>query len=115
VLPVNEGQPADGDRLPGRVEEALERLDRLIADFENDPDPSIQLMAAELLQAVDTVHRAGLGQLARYLSQADASLVQRALADPQVRLLFELYDLLPAESSGFIPLDEITTLAGGRP
>jgi hypothetical protein len=120
VPPASNGQPErldlpDGDGLPDRVEAALDRLDRLIADFENDPDPSIQLMAAELLQAVDTVHRTGLQRFAGLLSRADPELVRSALADPTVRLLFELYDLLPSESSGFIPLDEIANLAGDRP
>ena len=121
MSPASNGQPEHLDRtdggaaLPGRVEAALDRLDRLIADFENDPDPSVQLMAAELLQAVDTVHRAGLQRIAGLLSQADPSLVRRALDDPLARLLFELYDLLPTESSGFIPLEEVTNLPGGRP
>ena len=85
----------------------MERLHELIAAFESDPDEGIQEMATELLQIVDTIHRAGDTRLAAYLAEGGDHLRERALADPPVRLLFELYDLLPDRSDGFIPLDEV--------
>lgn len=100
-------------RLDPAIEAALERLDELIAAFESDPDEGIQEMATELLQSVDAIHRAGLSRLASYLAAAGPGPLERALADPAARLLFELYDLLPPGEPGFIPLDEVAGVAEG--
>lgn len=89
---------------------AVEQLDEMVAAFESDPDPTVRERAITLLQAVDAVHRPGLARLAAYLDAAGPGLRERALADPAVRLLFELYELLPAEPAlppGFVPLSEI--------
>lgn len=93
--------------LDPELEAALERIDELVEAFEMDPDEGIREMATELLQSVDTVHRAGVARLAAHLAEAGPGAVQRALADPPVRLLFELYDLLPDTQPGFIPLDDL--------
>ena len=94
--------------LDPEIEAALERIDELVEAFEMDPDEGIQEMATELLQSVDTIHRAGVARLAAHLAGAGPAAVQRALADPPVRLLFELYDLLPEAQPGFIPLDDLS-------
>ena len=106
---------------PNALELAVQRLDEMIESFEEDPEPTVRERAITLLQAVDAVHRPGLARLAAYLDAAGPVLRERALADPTIRLLFELYELLPAEPTqtvrpaGFVPLSEIrVTRASGR-
>ena len=101
--------------LDPEIGAAMERLDELIAAFESDPDEGIQEMATELLQSVDTLHRTGVTRLASYLAEVGGDVRERALADPAVRLLFELYDLLPDHSNGFIPLDEVAGVSEESP
>lgn len=92
------------------LELAIQQLDELVESFEQDPEPTVRERAITLLQAVDAVHRPGLKLLAAYLDAAGPGLRDRALADPAVRLLFELYELLPTEPApppGFVPLSEV--------
>ena len=105
---------SDEGALDPAVSAALERIEELLDAFEMDPDEGIREMAVELLQSIDTVHRAGITRLAEYLHSAGEPIRQRALADPSVRLLFELYDLVPEPSSGFISLDQIETIERER-
>src|ERR687886_382252 len=79
------------DGLPPQVAGALERLDDLVQSFEQHPAPVVRQGAVDLLQCVDAIHRAGLRRLAQVLKAAE--LLERALAHPEVRLLFDLYDL----------------------
>jgi hypothetical protein len=104
----------------GLLEQAVTMLDEMVESFENDPEPTVRERAITLLQAVDAVHRPGLARLAEYLDGADPGLRERALADPAIRLLFELYELLPPEPApppGFVPLSEIRIkrASGARP
>jgi hypothetical protein len=106
--------------LPNALELAVQRLDEMVESFEQDPEPTVRERAITLLQAVDAVHRPGLSRLAAYLDAAGPVLRERALADPAVRLLFELYELLPTEPApppGFVPLSEIRVkrASGARP
>lgn len=99
-----------GPDLPSALDLAVERLNELVESFEDDPEPTVRERAITLLQAVDAVHRPGLTRLAAYLDAAGPGLRERALADPAVRLLFELYELLPPEPApppGFVPLSEV--------
>jgi hypothetical protein len=109
--------------LPPDLAAALHRLDDLVQRFEAHPDPAVQACAFELLQCVDAVHRAGIGRLAGLL--AEAGLAERALADPAVALLLELYGLAgdrepaetaprptPAPPPGFVPLSSINLRRG---
>lgn len=105
---------------PGTLELAVRQLDELVESFEQDPEPTIRERAITLLQAVDAVHRPGIARLAAYLDAAGPGLRERALADPAIRLLFELYELLPAEPAappGFVPLSEVRVrrASGSRP
>ena len=109
----------DAAALEPTLAEQVERLDRLVQAFEEHPHPTTREQAVELLQAVDAVHRAGLTRLARGLDELGA-VGQRVLADPAVRLLLELYDLLPPEESstmniGFVPLSAVRINTGARP
>ena len=95
---------------PDTLNLAVKRLDELVASFEQDADEVVRERVITLLQAVDAVHRPGLTRLASYLDAAGPGLREQALADPAVRLLFELYELLPPEPApppGFLPLTEI--------
>src|SRR5687767_10327818 len=67
--------------LDPSLTEAMQRLDELIDAFETDPDEGIQEMATELLQSIDTVHRAGLVRLAELLGQCDDSIREQARTD----------------------------------
>ncbi len=77
--------------LPERLADELDRLTDMIAAFESDPDEALQARVFELLQSIDHVHRAGLRRLGELLKVA--GLQARALDDPEVKLLFDLYDL----------------------
>lgn len=77
--------------LSAELAAAAERLDDLVKRFEAHPDPAVQERVFELLQCIDTVHRAGLRSLNALLKTA--GLQRRAIDDPEVRLLFDLYDL----------------------
>jgi nitrite reductase/ring-hydroxylating ferredoxin subunit len=81
----------DAVELPSDVAEAINRLDELVKRFEKHPDPAVQEQVFELLQCIDTMHRAGLRSLNELLKTA--GLQRRAVEDPEVRLLFDLYDL----------------------
>ena len=82
--------PTDGE-LPPELADAVARLDELVKRFEEHPDPAVKDRVFELLSCVDTVHRAGLRRLHELIEVA--GLEKRALDDPEIRLLFELYDL----------------------
>jgi hypothetical protein len=109
-------QPEPSDTL----EMAVQQLDEMVEAVEQDPEPTVRERAITLLQAVDAVHRPGIARLAAYLDAAGPGLRERALADPAIRLLFELYELLPAEPApppGFVPLSGIRVkrTSGSRP
>ncbi|GAC1320318.1 MAG: hypothetical protein NVSMB2_16170 [Chloroflexota bacterium] len=79
------------DALPREVVMAVERLDYLVKRFEEHPEPAVRDLVFELLSSVDTIHRLGLRRLNELLKVA--GLQKRATDDPEVRLLFDLYDL----------------------
>lgn len=95
---------------PTTLEMAVQQLVEMVESFEQDPEPKVCERAITLLQAVDAVYRPGLARLATYLDVAGPGLRERTLGDPAIRLLLELYELLPAEPTpppGFVPLSEI--------
>lgn len=77
--------------LPPDAAAAAAQLDELIGLFEQHPDPAVQERVVALLRCVDRLHRGGLRRLAELLRLS--GLEQPALADPEVRLLFDLYEL----------------------
>ena len=79
------------DELPSEVATAVARLDYLVKRFEEHPEPAVKDLVFELLSCVDAIHRIGLRRLNELLKVA--GLQQRAVDDPEVRLLFDLYDL----------------------
>ena len=77
--------------MPARIAEAAGRLVDLSTALGEHPDPAVAGQVTELLRAIDVLHRAGLRRLGGLLRKA--GLERRALEDPEVGLLFELYDL----------------------
>ncbi len=77
--------------------EIVHHVDALVQMFENHPAPEVREKVLELLQAVDALHRAGLVRLAHFL-QEHGALIDQAAADPVVRNLFLLYDLIPPDA-----------------
>lgn len=68
---------------------ALERIDGLVRLFEEHPDANVQEPVFDLLRSVDALHRAPLQRLRDFLD--NHGLLADALADPDVALLFDLY------------------------
>ncbi|MDP9311832.1 MAG: NifU family protein [Chloroflexota bacterium] len=89
---------ADQGGAEAEFQVAAQQLDALVRAFETIPFPEVREMAFDLLQAVDTLHRAGLGRLAALLhAQGQAQLLERAAQDPLIHALFLLYDLVPSD------------------
>ncbi len=76
--------------LPPEVDDALGRLDDLVRMIEEHPDATVHETVLEMLRAVDAIHRPGLQHL-RALLEARA-LLDDAVRDPHVGLLFGLYE-----------------------
>ena len=79
------------DPLPPEITDAVDRIADLVAGFEAETDEDLQARVFELLRSIDLVHRAGLHRLDELLKAA--GLQARAIDDPEVKLLFDLYDL----------------------
>jgi Fe-S cluster biogenesis protein NfuA/nitrite reductase/ring-hydroxylating ferredoxin subunit len=79
------------DALPPEIDAAVDRIGELVAGFEGESDEDLQGRVFDLLRSIDTVHRAGLRRLDELLKAA--GLQARAIDDPEVKLLFDLYDL----------------------
>lgn len=83
---------ADDDR------DLLLEAERLIAALEAHPDAAVRRQLDALLQAIDAVHRAGLGHLVDAIrAMAGDAFVNRLVADPAIRLLLMSYDLVPID------------------
>ncbi len=77
------------DAPPPHVAAALHQLDDLIQMFARHPDEGVQEGLVAVLRAVDVLHRGALQRLGAFLDER--SLLNEALADPHVALLFGLY------------------------
>lgn len=77
------------DELPPEVAAALQQLDHLMQMFTQHPDEDVQDAVIALLRAVDVLHRGGLHRLGELLHAR--SVIDEALADPHIALLFALY------------------------
>jgi nitrite reductase/ring-hydroxylating ferredoxin subunit len=84
------------------------RVAELVRQFETEADPAVREQVFELLGHVDHLHRTAVWRLFELTTELGGKgLVDRVAADPAVRTLFMLYDLIPAE-----PLRPV---AGGAP
>jgi Fe-S cluster biogenesis protein NfuA len=76
--------------LPPEVATALHRLDDLVRIVEHHPDEELQELVADMLRAVDLLHRGALRRLSALLDTHD--LGSEARDDAHVALLLDLYD-----------------------
>ena len=106
----------DGRLTEGEFQAVGRHLDDLVREFERLPFPEVRDKVFELLQTVDALHRSGLNRLVDVLREHDGgALLERSIADPIVRTLLVLYDLVPEPApiavapgrGSFIPLERI--------
>ena len=73
---------------------ALDRLERIIGTFENEPDIAVRERVIELLEAVDAVHRPLVWRVGEQVHSARPELFEHLLEDPIASVLFEMYGLV---------------------
>lgn len=106
--------------------DVISEVDALIAGLQRHPDPETRAQVEALLGGLDALHREGLGRLIAALHAGGAGGVveDAARADPVIRVLLGIYDLvpleLPSESAeaasgampagvtGFVPIERLT-------
>ncbi len=79
----------DDAALPPEVADALGQLDDLLQMFAQHRDEGVQHAVIAMLRAVDVLHRGALRRLGAFLDAR--RLLEEALSDPHVALLFGLY------------------------
>jgi nitrite reductase/ring-hydroxylating ferredoxin subunit/Fe-S cluster biogenesis protein NfuA len=99
------------------VEETLAdiavRLDSLVQSFEQHPSDEVRQAALEMLGLVDALHREGMNRIAELLWTGSPAVLEKALHDPAINMLFQLYDVAPGEPE---PREQVeVALAGVRP
>src|SRR5688572_4566590 len=79
------------------VEETLAdialRLDNLVQSFEQHPSEEVRQKALEMLSLVDALHREGMNRIAELLWTGSPAVLEKALHDPAINILLQLYDL----------------------
>ncbi len=79
------------------------RLEELVKEFEVLPYPQVQEKVFELLQSIDTLHRAGLTRLVELLqAEGQGEIFGQVTQDPVVQTLFQLYDLASLEPHEYV-------------
>lgn len=76
------------------LETSLQRLERIIGSFENDPDVAVRERVTELLEQVDAVHRELVWRVGQQVHASDPELFEALLQDPVASVLFEMYGLV---------------------
>lgn len=77
------------------LEQALLRLDRIIASAEADPDPAFRERVAELLDTIDAVHRRLVWRVGELVHASSPELFEKGLLRDEIAsLLFEMYGLV---------------------
>lgn len=92
------------------LESDLERLERIIGSFENEPDPAVRERAIELIESVDAVHRQLVWAVGRAVHANSPELFESLLEDPVASVLFEMYGLVAPSRKE--PADTPTMLMG---
>lgn len=84
-----------------KSDDAVERLQALLAALEGVSDPTAKLAARELVQVALDLHRSGLTDLVALVREAGSqpadTLLPRFAANPRVRSLLLLHDLHPQD------------------
>ncbi len=95
---------------------ALDRLDRIIGTFENEPEVAVRERVLELLEAVDAVHRQLVWRVGEQVHSARPELFERLLEDPIASVLFEMYGLVSPKrrqaESGDPPEEAVSAFIG---
>jgi len=73
------------------------RLDSLIQGFEQHPIEQVREQALEMLGLVDALHREGINRMVELLWTGSPAVLEKALHDPAINMLLQLYDLAPGE------------------
>lgn len=73
------------------------RLDSLVQGFEQHPNEEVRQRALEMLALVDALHRDGIYHLVEILWTGSPTVLAKALEDPAINVLLQLYDLAPGE------------------
>lgn len=87
------GRP--GFRTREEWEELLGYAGALIESLEEIEDEALRARIFECLQAIDSVHREAITRLVGLFKDG---VLEQVIADPAIRTLMEMYDLLPATS-----------------
>jgi hypothetical protein len=105
------------------IEEHAEQLLALVRELEQHEDEQTRNKVHDLLEHVDHLHRSCVWRLFELMTELGGKgLVDRVAQDPAVKMLFMLYDLIPADplmpleadvrvaqpsAGGFIPLRSV--------
>jgi nitrite reductase/ring-hydroxylating ferredoxin subunit len=92
-LPPEAAPARPGFRTEGEWQELLAYAGELIEELEAIGDEALRARVFEGLQAIDAVHREALTRLVRLFKDG---VLEQVIADPAIRTLMEMYDLLPA-------------------
>ncbi len=106
------------------IDQHARRIAELVAELEASPDEAVKARFFELMEHVDHLHRTCVWRLFERITELGGKgLVERIAADPAVKTLFILYDLIPAlplapleadapvtppHSGSFVPLASLT-------
>jgi nitrite reductase/ring-hydroxylating ferredoxin subunit len=109
--------------LMADLEAHAARIAELVGLFESDRETEARAKVFELLEHLDHLHRTCVWRLFELITELGGKgLVDRVAADPAVKTLFVLYDLIPSEplrpvggtaavtaphTGGFIPLESL--------
>ena len=81
------------------LDQALARLDRIIASAEADPDPAFRERVGELLDTIDAVHRQLVWRVGELVHASSPELFEEGLLRDEVAaLLFEMYGLVAPDA-----------------
>ncbi|HET9495906.1 MAG TPA: NifU family protein [Chloroflexia bacterium] len=93
--------PPISDPIEPVPEETLEsvalRLDSLVQSFEQHPNEAVRQQVLEMLGLIDALHRDGIYRLVELIWTGSPAVLEKALHDPAVNMLLQLYDLAPGE------------------
>src|ERR671930_418904 len=80
------------------LEQHAARIAELMQQFEAGAEPQTRERIFELLEHVDHLHRTCVWRLFELVTELGGKgLIDRVAQDPAVKMLFMLYDLIPAD------------------
>lgn len=85
--------------ISSEVERVVQRLDEVLEEVSDHPDPRVRAAVTELADGLQRIHAEGLRRLAELLAE-EPERFRRALDDPVVSNLFLLYDLAVVDERG---------------